>query len=129
MGDSGCMRDATRNALAVCPVEVTMSVIGGCWKLSIIQELLDHTLRYSELRRAVGTVTDRVLTRQLRELEADGLVDIELTVVWAAEHLAEGHRKVFRVKQGWQLARDPATGAPRIVRYRVGTLTPVEDAG
>lgn len=75
MGDSGCMRDATRNALAVCPVEVTMSVIGGCWKLSIIQELLDHTLRYSELRRAVGTVTDRVLTRQLRELEADGLVE------------------------------------------------------
>jgi len=69
------MRDATRNALAVCPVEVTMSVIGGCWKLSIIQELLDHTLRYSELRRAVGTVTDRVLTRQLRELEADGLVE------------------------------------------------------
>ncbi|WAL73581.1 hypothetical protein OU787_19945 [Kitasatospora sp. YST-16] len=61
--------------------------------------------------------------------EADGLVGIELTVVWAAEHLAEGHRKVFRVQQSWQLARDPATGAPRIVRYRVGTLTPVGDAG
>lgn len=68
------MRDATRNALAVCPVEVTMSVIGGCWKLTIIEHLLDGTLRFGELRRAVGTVTDRVLTRQLRDLEADGLV-------------------------------------------------------
>lgn len=68
------MRKATRIALDVCPVETTMSVIGSCWKLSIVEQLLGGTLRFGELRRAIGTVTDRVLTRQLRELEEDGLV-------------------------------------------------------
>jgi len=72
------MRDKTAAAIAVCSVETTVSIIGGCWKLTIIQELLDCTLRYGELRRAVGEVTDRVLTRQLRELEEDGLVHREV---------------------------------------------------
>ncbi|MGG7464991.1 MULTISPECIES: winged helix-turn-helix transcriptional regulator [unclassified Plantibacter] len=72
------MRDKTAAAIAICSVETTVSIIGGCWKLTIIQELLDRTLRYGELRRAVGEVTDRVLTRQLRELEEDGLVHREV---------------------------------------------------
>ncbi|GAA2739009.1 MULTISPECIES: nuclear transport factor 2 family protein [Kitasatospora] len=61
--------------------------------------------------------------------EADGRVDIELAVVWAAKHVEDGVRRAFRVEQSWQLARTPGTGALRIARYRVGTLTPVEDAG
>lgn len=68
------MRETTLHAAQVCPVEVTVSVIGGSWKLTIIEKLIDTTLRYGELRREVGDITDRVLTRQLRELEADGLV-------------------------------------------------------
>ncbi|MGW4384623.1 nuclear transport factor 2 family protein [Kitasatospora sp. NPDC004531] len=62
-------------------------------------------------------------------IETDGRVDIELIVIWAAKHLAEGVRAAFRIEQLWQLVRDPATGALRISRYRVGALTPVEDAG
>jgi len=69
------MRDAVRHALSVCPVEVTVSVVGGGWKLTIVQLLLDRTLRYGQLRKEIGHITDRVLSRQLRELEADGLVD------------------------------------------------------
>lgn len=72
------MRTATQLALAVCPVEVTVSVIGGSWKLTVIQILLAGTHRFGELRREVGDITDRVLTRQLRELEADGLVHREV---------------------------------------------------
>lgn len=68
------MRETTLHAAQVCPVEVTVSVIGGSWKLTIVEKLIDTTLRYGELRREVGDITDRVLTRQLRELEADGLV-------------------------------------------------------
>lgn len=68
------MRDAIRRALAVCPVEVAISVVGGNWKLSIVKYLRDGTLRFGELRRAVGPVSERMLTRQLRELEQDGLV-------------------------------------------------------
>jgi len=55
-----------------------VSVVGGSWKLTIVQKLLAGTRRFGELRRDVGGVTDRVLTRQLRELEADGLVHREV---------------------------------------------------
>lgn len=68
------MRDSIRRALDVCPVEVAISVVGGSWKLSIVKYLRDGTLRFGELRRAVGPVSERMLTRQLRELEQDGLV-------------------------------------------------------
>ncbi|MFI9389101.1 winged helix-turn-helix transcriptional regulator [Kutzneria sp. NPDC052558] len=68
------MRDAVRAAVAVCPIEVAISVVGGCWKLSVVKNLRDRTLRFGELRRAVGSVSERMLTRQLRELEQDGIV-------------------------------------------------------
>ncbi|MDQ0644379.1 winged helix-turn-helix transcriptional regulator [Microbacterium murale] len=72
------MRAATEHAASVCPVEVTVSIVGGSWKLTIVQKLLAGTRRFGELRRDVGGVTDRVLTRQLRELESDGLVHREV---------------------------------------------------
>ncbi len=60
--------------MAVCPVEVSVAVLGGAWKMTIVKHLLDGPLRYGELRRRVGEVTPRVLTRQLRELEQDGIL-------------------------------------------------------
>lgn len=68
------MRPAVRSALDVCPVEVAVAVLGGTWKLTIVKNLLTGTHRFGELGRAVGSVTPRVLTRQLRDLEADGIV-------------------------------------------------------
>lgn len=58
-----------------------MEQIAGKWKGLIIYHLLDGTLRFNELSRRVGDVTQRSLTKQLRDLEADGIV----------------HRKVFAV--------------------------------
>ena len=57
-----------------CAVHVTVSVIGGRWKVLILQELFRGTKRNSELRRELGKVTAKVLTQQLRELERDGIV-------------------------------------------------------
>lgn len=68
------MRDAVMRARRVCPVEVAVSVVGGAWKLSIVKHLLSGTLRFGELRRAVGPISERTLARQLRELEADEIV-------------------------------------------------------
>ncbi|BAU95362.1 MarR family transcriptional regulator [Corynebacterium suranareeae] len=70
------MRDLTARAIVGCPVETAMTVIGGCWKLTLIQALIDSNvpLRYSELRDKAGEISDRTLTRSLRELESDGIV-------------------------------------------------------
>lgn len=59
-----------------CSVEVTISVIGGRWKPVIIFKLMkNEVLRFNELKRLVPGVTQRMLTNQLRELEADGIVN------------------------------------------------------
>ena len=58
-----------------CPVDATISLIGGKYKAVILWHLRDATLRYSELHRRVPKATDKMLAQQLRELERDGLVD------------------------------------------------------
>jgi DNA-binding HxlR family transcriptional regulator len=57
-----------------CSVDVTLSVIGGKWKLLIYKQLKERPSRFSELRRALPRVTQTMLTTQLRELESDGIV-------------------------------------------------------
>ncbi|HZD26696.1 MAG TPA: helix-turn-helix domain-containing protein [Alphaproteobacteria bacterium] len=57
-----------------CPIEVTLGVIGGKWKPVILWRLGQRTYRFAELRRAIPGITERVLTQQLRQLEADGIV-------------------------------------------------------
>jgi DNA-binding HxlR family transcriptional regulator len=58
-----------------CPVEGTLNLIGGKWKGVILYHLLkDGALRFNELRRRLSSVTQRMLTNQLRELEKDRLV-------------------------------------------------------
>ena len=59
---------------ARCPAEHALDVIGGKWKVVILYRLFDGPRRFSELRRAMPGVTQKVLTQQLREMEADGLL-------------------------------------------------------
>src|SRR3712207_2485631 len=57
-----------------CGIAYTLSLIGGRWKPSIMARLLGGKVRYSELKRSISHVSERILILQLRELEKDGLV-------------------------------------------------------
>ncbi|MEM9484751.1 MAG: helix-turn-helix domain-containing protein [Cyanobacteria bacterium P01_F01_bin.116] len=57
-----------------CPVETTLEVIGGRWKVMIIHFLLEDKRRFGELTRLLGGISARTLSKQLRELEAAGIL-------------------------------------------------------
>lgn len=57
-----------------CPIDAPIQVLGGKWKLVLLFYLLQEPRRNGELRRLVPTITQKMLTQQLRELEADGIV-------------------------------------------------------
>src|SRR5690349_8815820 len=57
-----------------CPMDLTLELIGGKWKVAILWHLSPGTRRFSELKRQFDGITQKMLTQQLRELEADGLV-------------------------------------------------------
>ena len=61
-----------------CPVEASLSLIGGKYKCIILWHLMQGTMRFSELRRIIPQATAKMLTQQLRELEADGLIHREV---------------------------------------------------
>jgi len=56
------------------PVELSLYIIGGKWKIPIIWSLKESSLRYGELRKSLPKVTHKMLTQQLRELEADEII-------------------------------------------------------
>ncbi|MGC8588913.1 MAG: winged helix-turn-helix transcriptional regulator [Hydrogenobaculum sp.] len=58
-----------------CPVSITLNILNGKWKLLIIKELLTGKKRFSELKKSMPEVTQKMLTKQLRELECYGLIE------------------------------------------------------
>ena len=68
------MRPKRLSSRSGCAVEVTLSVIGGLWKPVILFHLLRDKKRFMELTRLMPNTTQRMLTLQLRELEADGII-------------------------------------------------------
>jgi DNA-binding HxlR family transcriptional regulator len=68
--------DKQHSQCSPCPVELTVNLIGGKYKLVILHHLSIHGVRrFNELRRQFPNITQRTLTRQLRELESDGLIN------------------------------------------------------
>ena len=61
-----------------CPVEATLELIGGKYKVLILWHLSEKTLRFSELKKEIPTATPKMLTQQLRELELHNLIHREV---------------------------------------------------
>lgn len=62
----------------VCPIISTLGVVGGKWKPAILWQVRQGVHRFGALQRAVGGITQKMLTQQLRELEADGILRREV---------------------------------------------------
>ena len=60
--------------LPACPVETTLELIGDKWKVLILRDLVGGTKRFGELKKSIGSVSQKVLTSQLRDMEDKGLV-------------------------------------------------------
>lgn len=62
--------------LPACPVETTLTLIGNKWKVIILRDLImNGVMRFGELKKSVGNISQKVLTSNLREMEEDGLVN------------------------------------------------------
>ena len=60
--------------LPACPVETTLTMISDKWKVLILRDLMPGTKRFGELKKSIGHVSQKVLTAQLRQMEASGLL-------------------------------------------------------
>jgi DNA-binding HxlR family transcriptional regulator len=105
-----------------CAVEAAISLIDGKWKCVILFHLLDGTARFNELRRKIPAATQRTLTNQLRELEADGLIErtvyaqVPPKVEYDLSDLGRSMTPVLMALKGWgdsNIGR--FTGAPASV--------------
>jgi DNA-binding HxlR family transcriptional regulator len=105
-----------------CPIEVSIEVIGGTWKVIIVRELLGGTKRYSQLHRALKRVTHKMLAQQLRELERDGVVtrkvypQVPPKVEYSLTPLGDALGPVLDTMQSW--------GARVIARRAVPSSAP-----
>jgi len=90
-----------------CPVEVTLNLIDGKWKGVILFHLQGGVCRFGELRRRMPRITQRMLTKQLRALEEDGLItrkvyaEVPPRVEYALSEMGERMRPVIDVLNAW----------------------------
>ena len=66
--------ESSEACMSICPVEATLRVLGGKWKMLILFHLNGSTRRFSELKRSMPSITEKMLAQQLKELEADSVV-------------------------------------------------------
>ena len=81
--------------LPACPVETTLMLIGDKWKVLILRDLMPGTKRFGELRKSIGHVSQKVLTAQLRDMEASGLVSRKVYAEVPMEASGLVSRKVY----------------------------------
>ena len=90
-----------------CPVELALQLVSIRWKVLIIRDLLDGTKRFSELKRSVGNITQKVLTANLRDMEQSGLLtrrayaEVPPRVEYTLTELGQSLRPVVHALSEW----------------------------
>ena len=93
--------------LPACPVETTLMLIGDKWKVLILRDLLPGTKRFGELKKSIGSVSQKVLTAQLRDMEAKGLVhrqvyaEVPPRVEYSLTDLGQSLRPILEALSAW----------------------------
>ncbi|PSL42880.1 HxlR family transcriptional regulator [Chitinophaga niastensis] len=99
--------------IASCPISYTLSLIEGRWKPMILHQLFSGVSRYSELKKVITIITERMLTAELKELELRGLIhrtayeEVQLKVEYKLTDRGESLRTVFN--QLWQWGKADRT--------------------
>lgn len=94
-------------ACPACPVETTLTLISDKWKVLILRDLMPGTKRFGELKKSIGTVTQKVLTDQLRQMEASGLLtrtvyaEVPPRVEYTLTDLGRSLRPVLDAMEAW----------------------------
>ena len=97
----------TKEELPDCPVATTVQLIGNKWKLLIIRNLLIRPWRFNEMLRSIPGISQKVLTDNLRALEADGIItrtvypEVPPRVEYALSELGDSMRPIMRAMEVW----------------------------
>lgn len=97
----------TKEELPACPVATLVEIIGNKWKLLIIRNLLAKTHRFGELKSDLAGISQKVLTDNLRELEAAGIVirkpyaEVPPRVDYYLSDLGNSLRPLFKDMENW----------------------------
>lgn len=97
----------TVKELPACPVETTLTLIGDKWKVLILRDLLAGTKRFGELKKSIGSVSQKVLTAQLRAMEENGLLtrtvyaEVPPRVEYSLTDLGESLKPILDAMWDW----------------------------
>lgn len=96
-----------KHKLSACPVQTCLNFISDKWKILIIRDLLTGTKRFSELKKSLAPVTQKMLTQQLRQMENDGIIHREVYLVvppkveYSLTELGRSLEPVIEVMKKW----------------------------
>ena len=99
----------SKNIIPACPVEVTLMLISDRWKVLILRDLLSGTNRFGELKKSIGSISQKVLTSNLRSMEEDGLLtrkvyaEVPPRVEYTLTELGKSLQPILLAMQQWGL--------------------------
>lgn len=101
------MTEGKAKQLPACPVETTLTLIGDKWKVLILRDLMPGTKRFGELKKSLGSVSQKVLTAQLKDMEKSGLLirtvyaEVPPRVEYSLTKLGKSLKPILDSMQAW----------------------------